>query len=155
MNLKTVLRTYALLRQLTDDETALLNTLRQMNESERELLVESLAPAKVVSKKKATKKAASTSGNNRRGLPATTTIPPTGAIVGKYPMCTTCGHDEDYEDHAQPSPHFHPFSLAGSTTAPPATRRSSRNGQEQEQAQSSGTATAGAGDVQAASAGGE
>lgn len=52
MNLRNVLRTYALLRQLTDDETALLNILRGMNDSERELLVESLSPQKAAVKKR-------------------------------------------------------------------------------------------------------
>lgn len=46
MNLKLVLRTYSALRQLTDDESALLSTLRNLNDSEREQLVESLAPVK-------------------------------------------------------------------------------------------------------------
>lgn len=46
MNLKLVLRTYAALRQLSDDETALLTTLRNLNDSEREQLVESLVPTK-------------------------------------------------------------------------------------------------------------
>lgn len=46
MNIRTVLKTYSLLRQLTDDETALLNTLRNLNDSEREQLVESLVPTK-------------------------------------------------------------------------------------------------------------
>jgi hypothetical protein len=44
MNLRNVLRAYSLLRQLSDDESALLATLRGMNEGERELLVESLQP---------------------------------------------------------------------------------------------------------------
>lgn len=51
MNLKLVLRTYSALRQLTDDESALLTTLRNLNDSEREQLVESLAPVKVIAKK--------------------------------------------------------------------------------------------------------
>lgn len=46
MNLKLVLRTYSALRQLTDDESALLNTLRSLNDGERELLVESLSPGR-------------------------------------------------------------------------------------------------------------
>lgn len=53
MNLKLVLRTYSALRQLTDDESALLNTLRAMNDTERELLVESLQPQKAAGKKAA------------------------------------------------------------------------------------------------------
>src|SRR6476469_1447218 len=55
MNLRNVLRTYALLRSLTDDESALLETLRQLSESERELLVESLSPSKSTTKKAAKK----------------------------------------------------------------------------------------------------
>lgn len=52
MNFKQVLKAYSLLRQLSDDESALLATLRGMNDSERELLVESLQPEKVAAKKK-------------------------------------------------------------------------------------------------------
>lgn len=44
MNFKLVLKTYSQLRQLSDDEAALLATLRAMSDSERELLVESLSP---------------------------------------------------------------------------------------------------------------
>lgn len=55
MNIRTVLRTYSLLRQLTDDETALLETLRSLTDSDREQLVESLAPAKTTKKAAVTK----------------------------------------------------------------------------------------------------
>jgi hypothetical protein len=50
MNLRNVLRTYALLRSLTDDESALLETLRGLSESDRELMVQELSPSKVVKK---------------------------------------------------------------------------------------------------------
>lgn len=46
MNIRNVLKAYSLLRQLSDDETALLTTLRNLNDSEREQLVESLVPTK-------------------------------------------------------------------------------------------------------------
>jgi hypothetical protein len=52
VNLKVVLRTYGLLRQLTDDETALLETLRSLTDSDREQLVESLTPAKAAVRKR-------------------------------------------------------------------------------------------------------
>lgn len=55
MNLRNVLRTYALLRQLSDDETALLNTLRSMNDAERESLVVALSPEKSTTKRGAKK----------------------------------------------------------------------------------------------------
>lgn len=53
MNFRAVLKVYNGLRQLTDDESALLNTLRAMNDTERELLVESLQPQKAAGKKAA------------------------------------------------------------------------------------------------------
>ncbi len=59
MNIKSVLRVYSQLRNLTDDETALLETLRAMTDAERELAAETLQPQKVA--KKASKKAASKS----------------------------------------------------------------------------------------------
>jgi hypothetical protein len=60
MSLKNVLRTYSLLRSLTDDESALLETLRGLSESDREQLVESLSPSGA-GKKKAGKKSGSKS----------------------------------------------------------------------------------------------
>jgi len=60
MNLKNVLRTYGLLRNLTNDESALLETLRGLSESDREQLVESLSPGKVAGKR-TTKKPSSKS----------------------------------------------------------------------------------------------
>ena len=59
MNIKSVLRVYSQLRNLTDDETALLETLRAMSDAERELTVEALQPQKVV--KKASKKSSNKS----------------------------------------------------------------------------------------------
>jgi hypothetical protein len=44
MNIKLVLATYSKLRQLTDDETALLETLRGLSDSEHEAVVQALAP---------------------------------------------------------------------------------------------------------------
>lgn len=44
MSYRDALKVFKLEHGLTDDETAFLNTLRAMSESERELLVESLSP---------------------------------------------------------------------------------------------------------------
>lgn len=44
MNIKSVLRVYGQLRTLTNDETALLETLRKFTDSEREAFVEALQP---------------------------------------------------------------------------------------------------------------
>lgn len=56
MSLRQVLTIYNAERQLTDDETALLNTLRRMNDNERELLVKGLAPEKKSKKAETAKK---------------------------------------------------------------------------------------------------
>lgn len=56
MNLRNILKIYNLERQLTTDDVALLNTLRGMNESDKDLLVESLTPQKVATRKAKTLK---------------------------------------------------------------------------------------------------
>lgn len=68
MNIKSVLRVYSQLRNLTDDETALLETLRAFTDAEREAFVEALQPQKTV--KKASKKSASKS-SRASGIAAT------------------------------------------------------------------------------------
>lgn len=52
MNIRNVLKVYSLQRQFTDDESALLATLRELSDTERELLVESLQPQKAAVKKR-------------------------------------------------------------------------------------------------------
>lgn len=57
MSYREVLRIFKLERDLSDNETAFLNTLRQMSEGERELLAETLGPpVKSKSTKPATKR---------------------------------------------------------------------------------------------------
>lgn len=64
MSLRQVLTIYNTERQLSDDETALLNTLRKMTDAERGMFVEGLADK---SQKKAGKKGASkSSGKSAR-----------------------------------------------------------------------------------------
>jgi hypothetical protein len=129
MNLRNVLRTYGLLRQLTDDETALLNTLRAMNDNERELLVQSLQPEKKAVKK-TSKKPSTTSGNSRRGLPE--------------PHCAhvddsgTCGHLKTSVVHDTNSGYIghHPF--VAPTTAPRARNQSSVDAATKAQAEEAG-----------------
>lgn len=56
MNLRNVLRAYSLLRQLSDDEAALLETLRAANDNERQLIAEAMGskpPQKKAGKKSA------------------------------------------------------------------------------------------------------
>ena len=97
MNLRNVLRTYSLLRQLSDDESALLATLRAMSDSERELLVESLQPDKGAGKKKAAAK--KSAGKSPRASNMAATLGKNLAQQRK-PMCATCGStDPNDGDH--------------------------------------------------------
>lgn len=114
MNIRTVLRTYGLLRQLTDDETALLETLRGLTDGDREQLVESLAPAKVAVKKRVRKPqpARSLRAESLASAISGTTKPVVPPLTNEA-LCVACNHPADYEDHAQPSPHYHEFEAAG------------------------------------------
>jgi hypothetical protein len=112
VNIRTVLRTYSLLRQLTDDETALLETLRSLTDSDREQLVESLAPVKVAVKKRVRK--AQVRSQRAESLASAIQGAAKPAVSSANgPLCAICGHPADYEDHAQPSPHYHEFEAAG------------------------------------------
>lgn len=66
MNIRNVLRTYSLLRQLTDDESALLETLRNATDAEREMLVETLAPQKSTTKRAGKKPASKSASKSSR-----------------------------------------------------------------------------------------
>lgn len=124
MNIRTVLRTYGLLRQLTDDETALLETLRSLTDGDREQLVESLAPAKpAVRKRKSRAKSqrassmAETLDKNLSAQREAALKDVTGESDDDAPLhqqhCGTCSNAFGHEDHAQPSPHYHEFGAAG------------------------------------------
>lgn len=88
-NFAQVLR---LVNTLTEDEKA---TLRDFLRPE---------PAKRVATKKASKKAKATEAT----LPLVANEPADDTQNGG-PICGACGHEEDYQDHFRPSPHYHPF----------------------------------------------
>lgn len=106
MNLRNILRAYSMLRQLSDDETALLEALRELTDSDREQLIESLAPAKPTARKRKPRVARSPRAESLATAIQGTVGKP---HLGDGPVCTICSHTEDYEDHAQPSPHYHEF----------------------------------------------
>ena len=86
MNYRNILKIYNLERQLGDDETAFLNTLRRMSDSERELLVESLSPGKAT--KKAGKKSSSKSaGKSARASSLQQQIQSTTRADSKSTLC--------------------------------------------------------------------
>ena len=113
MNLRNVLRVYGLLRQFNDDETALLQTLNSLSENERDQLVETLSPVQV---KKPKKKSSGAKSQRAQSLAEKLKETPKPHL-GEGPICQICSHTEDYEDHAQPSPHFHEFQPPKSNAA--------------------------------------
>lgn len=116
MNLRNVLRTYALLRSLTDDESALLETLRGLSESDREQLVESLSPSGT-GKKKAGKKSSSKSPRASGMAAVIKRNLESQQRAVTEPICATCGNVEDYVDHSEPSPSYHGFESSSSKAA--------------------------------------
>lgn len=144
MNIRNVLRIYTLERQLNADDIALLNTLRAMNDSEREALVETLSPqpVKKAGKKSASKKSSRASGmqaqlntrlagreRERQGIPTTRAV--NSSLIchhrsddGDDP--TECGLVEDNPIHDPLMGYggYHPFDPG----ARPANDSSSANG---------------------------
>jgi hypothetical protein len=119
MNIRNVLRTYGLLRQLSDDETALLETLRGLNVSEREQLVESLAPVKAAKKPRKSRgksarasSMAETLNSNLQQRRRSTADDATGESQSPSLLCGACGNEESYQDHFKPSPHYHAFAVS-------------------------------------------
>lgn len=133
MNIRNVLTVYTKLRNFTDDESALLETLRAMNDSERELLVETLSPQKSSSKKPSSKSAARGAKSKRASslrqqisTKATTATSNDGPCGYSFSDGTECQappsdpiHDETFGYAG-----YHPFVPAAST----AERSSSANG---------------------------
>lgn len=68
-NLKLILRTYSALRQMSPDDIALLETLRALNDGDRELMVETLqgkATGKKAGRKSSTSKSSQSSSKSSR-----------------------------------------------------------------------------------------
>ncbi len=118
MNIKSVLRVYGQLRNLTDDETALLETLRSMTDTERELTVEALQPAKPPARK-ASKKGGT--GKSRRASSlaeqmSTALKPLTDIVNANGESCMWVGNNgpcfkpvDDNVHHKQTDPDYHEF----------------------------------------------
>jgi hypothetical protein len=111
-----------LLRQLSDNETALLETLRGLNVSEREQVVESLAPIKAAKKpRKPRGKSARASSmaetlNKNLQQQRRETVDDSGNQLPSR-ICTICGNEEGYQDHFRPSPHHHAFTASAQSVA--------------------------------------
>ena len=99
MNYRAILKVYRLERELNSDETAFLNTLRRMSDTERELTVEALSPA---APKRATKKPASKGASkSRRATSLAGVIGGTakGFCVYRIALGTTCNETESNPIH--------------------------------------------------------
>jgi hypothetical protein len=71
-------------------------------------------PAKKARKKSAGKSKrasgiAETLGSNLAQRRRSTADDATGESQSSSPLCTACGHEQGYQDHFQPSPHYHAF----------------------------------------------
>ena len=127
MNLRNVLGAYSKLRQLTDDESALLETLRGLNDAERESLVVALQPEKVTGKR-ASKKSSKPASKSVRAPSLQQQLKGTASRTITGPACSVCGNVEDHPDHD--TAHYlsaHEFD-AGKSSAQPARGKSSTNG---------------------------
>jgi hypothetical protein len=136
VNFKLVLKAYSTLRQLSDDESALLATLRDMNDSEREALVVAMQPERTTGKKKAAKKTggksprasamAATLGKNLAQQRAATTETEDGLRcshpIGDGVPCDA-GEHSPIHDKGLGYLNYHPF--VSSSTARPAAGKSS------------------------------
>lgn len=162
MNIRNVLRTYSLLRQLTDDESALLETLRNATEAEREMLVETLAQQRSSTTKRAGKKSSSKGASKssrasgmaaaiNRSLSQQRQVVKSdddddnncGFVHGDG-NGHVCGLLPDHNiHHLQNYVDYHPFA----STAPRAGAKSSTNGGATESTASSGDETVSAGAV--------
>lgn len=56
MNYRLVLKTYTALRQMSPDDLALLDTLRGLSDTEREMMMDALSPQKPAAKKSTKKR---------------------------------------------------------------------------------------------------
>lgn len=133
-NLKLVLRTYSALRQMSPDDIALLETLRALNDNDRELLVEMMTDKPTAKKagkkagKKSSKKStrASSLGAAVKGR-LQQREPTVGGFADDTDMlrCSDCGSvSDDNVHHKRTDPNYHPFV----STAPPAPAPSPANG---------------------------
>lgn len=138
MDLKLILKTFSNLRRMTSDEVAFLETLRAMNESECEALVETLSPQparKSSTKKSASKKSARASSLEQQiQKRPRLAVPPDdneddgrctyrlGEDAGGPVICDATVDNNVH--HKQGDPDYHLFSPA----APTASDLSSANG---------------------------
>ena len=147
MNIRQVLKAFTALRQLTDDESALLETLRGMSETERESLVVALQPEKATTKR-ASKKSSKGGSKSPRASGMAAAInrslsqgrQATGIEDGddlsllcrhQFENGGTCKRTSDHNvHHLQTDSLYHEFDTGKSSTstAPPAHGRSSTNG---------------------------
>lgn len=137
-NLKLILRTYSALRQMSPDDIALLETLRALNDNDRELLVETMTdkPATKKASRKSSKKSERASGmaaqlNKSLGQQRAVTTKDDN-YDPEVERCTFLRDDgrvcfllPDHNVHHMKSAQgFHPFVSA----APPAPNQSPANG---------------------------
>lgn len=160
-DLKLVLRTYSNIRRMTSDDLALLETLRAMSDTEREMTVETLQdkPAgKKSSKKSSTSKSSQSSTKSTRASGMATQL--NTRLAGRERERQAATKDDDpcqYEydgsvpccfpadanvHHLTSDPNYHEF-YAGKSNAPPAPAPSPANGGAVDESESTSAASGG------------
>lgn len=174
-NLKLVLRTYSALRQMSPDDIALLETLRGLNDGDRELMVETLqgkATAKKAGKKSSTSKSSQSSSRSPRASGIHAQLKErrqsaTRDVIGesgepdifdavaerRLQGCAWESSDgpcfrsvDDNVHHKQGDPDYHEF-VEGKSTTPPTPAPSPANGAEGSTTQNSEASAASVGAV--------
>lgn len=83
-----------------------LRLLETLTDNEKATLRDVLRPAPAPRAKKASKKKAATATLPLVPVAQVETVTDTS---DDGPKCAACGHGEGYQDHVQPSPHYHKF----------------------------------------------
>jgi hypothetical protein len=96
VNIRKIVNYNNLRKQLAPEELAFADVLLNATDSERELLITALQPAKSAGKKKAAAKKAGSKSPRASSMAATLGK---NLAQQRKPMCAACGNDEDYEDH--------------------------------------------------------
>ena len=106
MNIRKIVTYNNLRKAFMPEELVLAEVLYNASETERQMIVESLQPQRVATRRKRG------GGKSARASQMSEQIKANLNQRAKEPLCVTCGNEEGFTDHAQPSPNFHEFQTA-------------------------------------------
>jgi hypothetical protein len=109
MNIRKIVTYNSLRKAFTPEELVLAEVLYNASESERQMIVESLQPQRVATRRKR--------GGGKSARASSLAEAIKSSPKPKELLCTLCGNEEGFTDHAQPSPNFHEFQTAKAASA--------------------------------------